>query len=585
MKPHEFQVEASDSIFTYFATHAEGNPLVAMPTGTGKSIVIACFLQRIFQVYARQRVMCLTHVKELIQQNYEKLLQLWPGAPAGINSAGLGRRDTLSPIIFAGIKSVYKHGEHFGHVDLVLIDEAHLVSPDEEAMYQSFFAALRVRNPHVRVIGFTATPWRAGYGLMTEAGIFTDFCFNITYMQAFNWLIEQGYLCPLVPMRTKLELNIEGVHMRGADYIASELQDAVNKDEVTELAVQESIDAAGGRAHWLAFCAGVEHAIATAEILNANGVKAVAVHNRMGKQERDEAILGWKEGYYQAATNNNVLTTGIDFPGIDFIMMLRPTASTNYWVQMLGRGTRCLYAPGFDITEYLQRMESIRLGGKEDCLVHDYAGNTRRLGPINDPVLPRKKGEKTGDPPIRICDNCGMYNHASARKCASCDFEFPIGGMKLNHVASKDALIKTDDPPLVETFKVDHIAYSCHSKLGAPDSMKVQYQCGLRMFAEYVCFEHPGHAGKKAQRWWKEHGQKWIPPSPDAIGSMPNKVWEAIDRSTDLKAPTHIRVWTNKPKYPEIMSYVYDKVGLPSVQKAAKRDANPPNWEEDDIPF
>lgn len=577
MKPHPFQTDASDSIFQYFATHSQGNPLVAMPGGTGKSVVIALFLKRIFELYSRQRVIVLSHVKELLKQDLDKLLRMWPGAPAGVNSAGLGERNTLAPIIFASIGSVFRHADRFGNVNLVLIDEAHLISPDEETMYQSFFEALRIKNPALRVVGFTATPWRTGYGLLTEAGLFTDFCFNITYMDAFNWLIHEGYLCPLIPMSTKVELSTKGVHMSGADFKISELQAAVNKDDITEAAVKESLNrGAADRHHWLAFCAGVEHAIATSEILNANGVSSVCVHSKMPREERDEAIEGWREGHYTCAVNNNILTTGIDFPAIDFILGLRPTASTNLYIQMMCRGTRPLYAPGFDIVDREQRMEAIKQGGKENCLVHDYAGNTRRLGPINDPVLPRKKGEKTGDPPIRICDNCGMYNHASARRCAACGMEFPIGGMKISTAASQEALI-IGDVPVVEVFKIDHIAYGVHVKLNAPDSMKVSYQCGLRNFVEYVCLEHEGFALRRARRWWKEHAHI----APDVI---PKTVSEAIDRATDLRVPSHIRVWTNK-KYPEIMSYLYEERDLPNIARHAKRTAHPPEWDGDEIPF
>ena len=108
IQPRQYQVEAVNSIYQYFQ-HNRGNPLIAMPTGTGKSIVIAMFLQSVFNQYPKQRVMILTHVKELIEQNVDKLITLWPFAPAGVYSAGLRRRDTFAPITFGGIASVRKH--------------------------------------------------------------------------------------------------------------------------------------------------------------------------------------------------------------------------------------------------------------------------------------------------------------------------------------------------------------------------------------------------------------------------------------------------------------------------------------------
>ena len=121
ISPRSYQVEAVSAIYTYFGNNT-GNPVVAMPTGTGKSVVIAMFLESVFKYYPNQRVMILTHVKELIQQNYEKLMGLWAFAPAGVYSAGLNRRDVHAPITFAGIGSVAKKWAMFGSVDLVIID-------------------------------------------------------------------------------------------------------------------------------------------------------------------------------------------------------------------------------------------------------------------------------------------------------------------------------------------------------------------------------------------------------------------------------------------------------------------------------
>jgi DNA repair protein RadD len=545
IRPHQYQDDAIDSVFTYFESGKTGNPVVAMPTGTGKSVVIGGLLERIFKRWPGQKILCLTHVKELIRQNYAKLLAMWPTAPAGVNSAGLRQRDTLHPIIFGGIGSVSKFAASFGHVDLLLIDEAHLVSPEDDTMYRAFINDLLAINPNLKVIGFTATPWRMGLGKLTEGELFTDFCFDITGMEAFNWLIHEGYLCPLIPKRTETVLDVDGVRMRGNDFIASELQQAVDRNELTERACQEAIEyAAGERHHWLGFCAGIEHAIHTADILNALGVPSIAIHNKM--DNRDKAIAAWKSGQFQCAVSNNMLTTGIDFPAIDLILGLRPTRSTPLWVQMLGRGTRPLYAPGFDIWHYHERMEAIRLGGKRNCLVLDYAGNTKVLGPINDPVLPRKKGEKTGDAPIKICEMCGTYNHASARKCDGCGYEFPIQ-TKLKQGASTTELIK-GEMPILEVFKVDHITYSSHTRLGSKPALRVTYYCGLRHFKQFVCFEHDNqYTAKKALLWWTERTELPLPATTD----------QALGLGSKLKPPTHLRVWTNK-KYPEIWGYCFD---------------------------
>lgn len=567
LQPRSYQIEAAHSVPNYFQTNS-GNPVIAMPTGTGKSVVIAMIVQMVYHYWPGQRVMVLTHVKELIQQNYDKLMTLWPAAPAGVYSAGLNRKESNRRITFAGIGSVAKKANLFGHIDLVFIDEAHLVSPNDETLYQLFLAALKEVNPNVRVIGFTATPWRLGTGRITEDGIFTDVCFDITGMQAFNRLIAEGFLAPLIPRQTKMMLDIDGVHMRGGELIASELQHAVDKYEITQAAIRETLELAHDRRHWLIFASGVEHACNIADMLNDMGIPTVAIHSKMGDAQRDQAILDFKAGKYRAAVNNNVLTTGFDFPAIDCIVVLRPTASTVLWVQMLGRGTR-----PFECAEYK----------KENCLVLDFAGNTRRLGPINDPVIPRKKGAKAGgEAPVKLCGSCATYNHASVTHCCFCGAEFTFQ-VKLKQTAASDELLR-GDAPLVEVFKVDHITYSTHEKAGRPIMMKVTYYCGLRSFSEYVCIQHDGFAQRKARQWWRERSSAPFPESTEA----------ALVQTDTLTAATHLRIWINK-QYPEILAHCFDGTAFgqqeasapPTTDTAARAARVAPSYADldDDIPF
>lgn len=549
-----YQTECVQCLWEYFRNNS-GNPICALPTGTGKSVVIAMFLQSVFNSFPNQKIMVLTHVKELIDQNFKKFLHLWPGAPAGIYSAGLNRRDVLQKVIFAGIASVAKRPQLFGHVDLVIVDECHLVSPTEQTMYQAFFDFLRQVNPHLKIIGFTATPWRLGHGRITdEGGIFTDTCFDITNLQSFNRLIAEGFIAPLIPKPTKTVLDTDGVHIRGGEFISSELQQAVDKEHITRAAIMEALEYKDTRKSWLVFASGVDHAIHTADILNEYGVPSVAIHSKMSTGERDEALKGLKSGRYQAAVNNNILTTGFDHPPIDLILGLRPTQSTVLWVQMLGRGTRPYDPNKMNMDNPTERALALAFPDiKSNCLVLDFAGNTRRLGPINDPVVPRKKGQGGGEAPVKVCPKCNCYMHASVRWCtgvldngAACDHEF-VFETKLKQGASTEELIK-GDLPVVEVFKVDHINYSRHTKVGRPDSMKVTYYCGYRSFTEYVCVEHAPPAGNKAKGWMRQRLNG---------AGIPSTTTQLLDIATELKAPTHIRVWVNQ-KYPQVLAHCFD---------------------------
>jgi DNA repair protein RadD len=199
---------------------------------------------------------------------------------------------------------------------------------------------------------------------------------------------------------------------------------------------------------------------------------------------------------------------------------------------MLGRGTRP--APG-----------------KENCLVLDFAGNTKRLGPINDPVIPRRKGTKEGSAPVKICDSCGTYNHANARVCIGCGKPFEIAP-KITRYAGTDELVRTSmvnvAPPEVKMFKVDRVLYQRYQPKGKPiPVLKVNYICGLMQIPEYVSLEHPGYAGQMAKRWWKQ--RMWSDP--------PNTIDEALQQLGQLKVPTHISVLNAETKLPKIMGTIF----------------------------
>ena len=526
----EYQRDAVTSIFDYFAENS-GNPLVALPTGTGKAVIISLFLQEAYKLWPRQKILVLTHVKELISQNYEKLLWLWPNAPAGVYSAGLKQRDTLSRIVFGGIASVAKNPQQFGHVDLIIIDEAHLVSPAASAQYNQFIATAKEINPLLKVIGLTATPFRLGQGMLTDGGLFTDICFDMTSFSAFNKLVTDGYICSLITRRPKVVLDVSGLHLQAGEYKQKEVELAFSLQEITRVAVDDIIDKGSARKHILVFATSIEHAEEIVELFSFRGIDAGIVHSKMPDKQRDASLADFKSGEYRVMVNMGVLTTGFDFPELDLIAVLRATTSPALWVQIIGRGTRVAQ-------------------GKENCLVLDYGGNIERLGPINDPVIPRKKGEGTGAAPVKLCMSCDTYNHISARECTFCGDAFSFAVKIDLHAATAD-IVKADNH-VVEEFIVDHCTYARHRKSGRPDSVKVTYHCGTRYFYEFVCLEHQQEARRMSEKWWKKRTDLPVPATTnDALTTL---------HDYGVKVASRLKVLVSA-KYPEILSYIFDKQG------------------------
>ena len=158
MKLRPYQQEAVEAVYCHLRDR-DDNPVVVCPTGSGKSVLIA---QIANDAVARWngRVLVLAHVQELLEQNADKIRRLCPDVKVGIYSAGLKKRDTEPPIICAGNQSVYRRACELDAFDLVIVDEAHLITTEGDGMYRQFLADAKMINPDLRMIGMTATPFR-----------------------------------------------------------------------------------------------------------------------------------------------------------------------------------------------------------------------------------------------------------------------------------------------------------------------------------------------------------------------------------------------------------------------------------------
>ena len=352
-----YQQEALAALEKYWS-RGGGNPLVVMATATGKSVIIAHLIRDVSQRYPALRVLVVTHTLELVEQDVEHLLALWPDAPIGINSAGIGQREWDAPIIFAGVQSVWRNAGRLGPRHLVLIDEAHLVPHDGDGMYRSLLSELRALAPAggMRIAGFSATPFRLDSGRLDEGEgkIFDDVVFDYDVGRG----IREGWLSPLTSKATKIEINVSNVGRRGGEFIAGELERAADDNAVIAAACDEIVARGVDRRSWLVFCCGVLHAHHVCDALRMRGVACRVVTGETPLTEREDSIAMFKAGMVRCLVNVNVLTTGFDAPRIDLLAMLRPTLSTGLYVQMVGRGTR-------------------KADGKVNCLILDFAGNCR----------------------------------------------------------------------------------------------------------------------------------------------------------------------------------------------------------------
>ena len=338
-------------------------------------------------------------------------------------------------------------------------------------------------------------------------------------MKAFNSLVEDGYLTKMYSRSTDMSLDTKGIHKTGGDFKLNEMSEKFDKESITYEAVKEVIKYGKNYSKWLIFAIDIEHADNICDSLISAGIASSVLHSRMS-EDRRLTVAGFKTGNTKALVSVGMVTTGFDAPNVDLIVLLRPTASAVLHVQMVGRGLRI--APN-----------------KDHCLVLDFSGNTERLGPINDVMIPKQKGKGKGEPITKKCPACHCIFHPTVRICDSCGhvFKFQI---KLTTQASGDDIVRKT---VTKWLNVSSVQYVRHTKIGKPDSVMVIYHCGLTRVKEWIHPDHTGYVQYKAEHW--AHFRGFIgEPNVDSL----------LRASSALDVPKRIHV-DYSSRYPDIVEY------------------------------
>ena len=415
-----YQREALNRLYQWYTAN-KGYPCIEAATGAGKTVLIAQFCKENLETHPKMKILVITHVKELIEQDYNKLLEIWPDAPCGIYSASVRRRDTDKSITFCGVQSIRNKTSLFGKVDVIIVDEAHLIGHSETGSYRHIISELSNVNPKLTVVGLTATPFRLGHGMITDKpAIFSP---PLIKTISIEDLQKGGFLAYLRSKMTSTAIDVSDVSIdpKKHDYVEKDLQAKIDTPMMNEQVVAETLRIAKDRKHIIFFCCGVDHARHIAEEIRKHGESADYLVGNDDKKARENKVLKFKSGEIRCLTNVNVLSTGFDYPDIDCLVMMRPTMSPGLYIQQAGRGLRPKSNGG-------------------DCLVLDFAGNVSLHGPITCVRPPKPKGKNAGKgvPMSKVCPKCDEIVAVQARVCPSCGYEWPRESMPKTFVLHDD---------------------------------------------------------------------------------------------------------------------------------------------------
>jgi DNA repair protein RadD len=499
-----------------------GKPgLLVLPTGSGKSLNAGDAAHRAH--VAGLRTLILVPSRELVKQNAAAVAKVTGNTVTpSLACSGLGPVDVSGAVVIGTPQTLVRRLEQLGHIDLLIIDEAHRLGREASGQIHKILTELRRRNAKLMLCGLTATPFRLDSGRLTEGEdrLFEEVTFEVGYLD----LVAEGYLSPLIGPRDAIErLDVSGLRIVGGDYSAADLN-RFDRDELTDRIADQIVAHGVDRKSWLVFAVGIEHAEHLAEALGRRAIDARLLTGRTPSTERKDLVADYKAGKVRCLVGCDVFSTGFDAPAVDLIAIVRPTCSPVWHVQSAGRGTRL--APD-----------------KTGCLILDFAGNFSRLGPIDAPHV-RAKGERArGDDDAALtknCPHCAALIAVATKTCPICDAvlqaEEKPRRTDLSTLAAGHAVIIG----AAQVLPVRGVAYTVHLKPGSPPSLRITYRVvGFRFptVSEWLCCWHPGMAGMAGRHEWRNRLR------PGAPHQIPRDAAEAAAVAPmRLQQPPHVRI-------------------------------------------
>jgi DNA repair protein RadD len=356
--------------------------LYQAPTGSGKTVLFTAMVHDAIRY--GERTVIVGHRDEIVQQVSRALDTL--GVRHGVIAAGYDEHRSRAVQVASAMTLVRRLDRL--DADWLILDEAH------HARASTWKQIIEAAS-EARIFGCTATPRRLdGKGL---DDIFEYLIVGPTVID----LIDDGYLAPYTLYAPEFEPDLSGVSTRAGDYVTGQLANVMSRPVVIGSAVDEYEDRCDGSPA-LVFCVDIAHSKLVAERFAQRGYRAEHVDGDTPRLERRRLIRQLERGDIDVLCNCGLVSEGLDVPGVEAVILLRPTQSLALYLQQVGRALRP--APG-----------------KDGAIILDHAGNVHRHG------LPcaRRRWSLTGHanqvhPGIRRCPECGAINDVHAKHCTAC---------------------------------------------------------------------------------------------------------------------------------------------------------------------
>lgn len=408
-----YQSDVIRDLWNWFRRNKTGNPLLKVPTGGGKTHIMAQIIRDALSFRSQRtiRIIVVTHNTTLVNQNHSKFKLHNPNneIDVGLNSASLGVRDINSQVLFAGIQSIYK-SDDIGTFDLILVDECQYIPKTGEGMYRTFIQKQKTMNPLVRVVGLTATDYRLSSGKLTEGEqrVFDSIASEIKLSE----LLDLKFSVPIRYLDTFQHMrHMEGVGSANGEWNQKQAGSRMMEHEGTKTFLNDAIRI--GKEYklkkWKIYCTTLEHCEEVNSFLKRKKISSAIYSSEVSDSEKEEILNRYSTNRLKVLVSCDSLITGFDETKIDFIINLKPTKSRGRWEQLCGRGMR--------------PHEMGTVNAKRECFLADYTTNTYFHGKA-DRLHLTVDSLGSHDCYIDRCNNCGMAMNLYDQNCDYCGVGF-----------------------------------------------------------------------------------------------------------------------------------------------------------------
>lgn len=338
VEERQYQLDCIEAVFA--ALRQFSKVLISVPTGGGKTVIFSLISESL--VGQGKRILILAHRDELIDQ---AILEIFEATGIVAEKEKAEWEATLrAPIVVASVQTMVRRLPKWpaDHFELVVLDEAHhILSPMWLSVANHFSAGK---------LGVTATPHRGDQQNLGD--FFENVAYEIPMISAHNeeplGLINQGFLCPIVirsePIKIKLEVKDENGQVKAVGSESSDAGKDFDKNHIA-MAIEPYLDEIAvkiaehaGMRRTLAFLPLIKTSHKFVESCRKAGINAEHIDGL--SEDRKEKLRRFKNWEFDLLSNAMLLSEGFNDPGINCIVVLRPTQSQPLYAQMVGRGTR-----------------------------------------------------------------------------------------------------------------------------------------------------------------------------------------------------------------------------------------------------